>query len=113
MSEDLCFLPAPALSDLIAKRDVSPLEVTRQVLDRAGRLPAQLSCFIPVCRDQALREAQAAEATLLRGRPRGLLHGVPFTVKDIVNTAGVRTTFGSQLYGQNVPSEDAEAVARL
>ncbi|MBV9567097.1 MAG: amidase, partial [Hyphomicrobiales bacterium] len=64
-------------------------------------------------RDEALREAEAAEKALLRDEPRGALHGVPFTVKDLVNTAGVRTTFGSRLYEHNVPTENAQAVARL
>jgi aspartyl-tRNA(Asn)/glutamyl-tRNA(Gln) amidotransferase subunit A len=113
MSEDLCFLPATALRELIARREASPLEVTRTVLDRAERLQPSLNCFITICREEALGEARAAEETLMRGGSPGLLHGVPFTVKDIVNTKGVRTTFGSLLYADNVPDHDAEAVARL
>ena len=113
MSQDLCRLPATTLGGLIARREVSPVEATRAVLARAERLQAELNCFITICHDEALRDAQAAERTLMRQGPRGPLHGVPFTVKDLVNTAGVRTTFGSLLHAGNVPTEDAEAVARL
>ncbi len=111
--EELCFLPATVLRERIARRELSPVEVTRAVLERAERLQRVLNCFITICRDEALRQAQAAERALLQGGACGVLHGVPFTVKDIVNTAGVRTTFGSKLYENNVPAEDAEAVARL
>jgi aspartyl-tRNA(Asn)/glutamyl-tRNA(Gln) amidotransferase subunit A len=111
--EELCFQPAAVLRELIARREVSPVEATRAVLDRAERLQRVLNCFITICRDRALLEAQAAERALMRGEGHGCLHGVPFTVKDIVNTAGVRTTFGSQLFAENVPDEDAQAVARL
>ncbi|MFI5011872.1 MAG: amidase [Hyphomicrobiales bacterium] len=113
MSQDLCLLPATSLRDLIARREVSPVEVTRGVLDRAERLNPELNCFITICGDEALREAKAAEQAMLGGDELGLLHGVPFSVKDLVNTKGVRTTFGSLLHADNVPAEDAEAVARL
>jgi len=111
--DELCFLPAISLRDAIARREISPIEATRAVLDRAERLQPVLNCFITICRDEAMREAKAAEHALLRGEPCAPLHGVPFTVKDIVNTAGIRTTFGSRLYEKNVPTEDARAVARL
>ncbi|MCR2623449.1 amidase family protein, partial [Salmonella enterica] len=62
---------------------------------------------------RAMDEARAAEAALMRGEPVGLLHGLPLTVKDLVNTAGVRTTFGAVPFRDNVPAEDAVAVARL
>src|ERR1700722_17896664 len=113
VGEEPCFLPATVLRERIARRELSPVEVTRAVLKRAERLQPVLNCFITICRDEALRQAQAAEKTLLHGGPCGVLHGVPFTVKDIVNTAGVRTTFGSRLFANNVPTEDAAAVARL
>ena len=112
-SEEPCFLPATLLRERIARRELSSVEVTCAVLERAERLQPTLNCFITICRDRALRDAQAAERALLRGEACGPLHGVPFTVKDIVNTAGVRTTFGSRLFENNLPSEDAEAVARL
>jgi len=113
MSEDLCSMSAVELRARIAGRELSPVEVTRAVLERAERLQPALNCFVSICADQAMEEAREAERALMRGDPLGLLHGVPFTCKDIVDTRGVRTTFGSLLFEHNVPREDAQAVARL
>lgn len=113
MSEELCFMSATALREQIRRRAVSPVDVTRAVLDRAERLQPELNCFITICRDEALAQARAAEQSLIRGDSPGLLHGIPYTCKDIVNTRGVRTTFGSRLFEHNVPEQDAEAIARL
>jgi aspartyl-tRNA(Asn)/glutamyl-tRNA(Gln) amidotransferase subunit A len=113
MSEDLCFLSAVELRARIIRREVSPVEITRAVLGHAERLQGELNCFITLCGDEALAHAQAAERKVMAGEPLGLLHGIPFTVKDIVNTRGVRTTFGAVPYRDNVPDQDAVAVARL
>lgn len=113
MNEELCFLPAVRLREAITAREVSPVEVTRAVLDRATRLQSTLNCFITLCPDEAMREARAAEQAIMRGEPAGLLHGIPYACKDLVNTCSVRTTFGSLLFADNVPTEDAVAVARL
>lgn len=113
MYEDLCFMPATELRERILRRQVSPVEVTLAVLERAGRLQPELNCFITLCHDTAIEAAREAEQALMRGQPTGLLHGIPFTCKDLVNTAGVRTTFGSRLFAENVPEHDAVAVARM
>jgi aspartyl-tRNA(Asn)/glutamyl-tRNA(Gln) amidotransferase subunit A len=113
LSQDLCFLPAIELRARVVRKEVSPVEITRAVLERAERLQPELNCFITLCGDQALSEAGVAERQVIAGEPLGLLHGIPFTVKDIVNTRGVRTTFGAVPYRDNVPDEDAVAVARL
>jgi aspartyl-tRNA(Asn)/glutamyl-tRNA(Gln) amidotransferase subunit A len=113
MSEELCFLSAVELRARIIRKEVSPVDVTRAVLARAERLQPELNCFITLCGDEALAEARVAERALTAGQPLGLLHGVPFTVKDLVNTKGVRTTFGAVPYQANVPDHDAVAVARL
>jgi aspartyl-tRNA(Asn)/glutamyl-tRNA(Gln) amidotransferase subunit A len=113
MSEDLCFLSAAELRKRIAARDVSPVEVTRAVLARAEALQPELNCFITLCGEEAFSDARAAERKIMAGEPLGLLHGIPVTVKDIVNTKGVRTTFGAVPYRDNVPDHDAVAVARL
>ncbi|MGC1173229.1 amidase [Polaromonas sp.] len=113
MGDDLCQMPATVLRRKIAQREVSPVEVTQAVLDRAHRLQPVLNCFITICADEAMQEARAAEQALMRNEPLGLLHGIPYTCKDLVNTRGVRTTFGSLIFQDNVPAEDAEAVARL
>src|SRR5579871_182423 len=113
MASDLCFLSAADLRARLVRKDVSPVEVTHAVLARAERLHGELNCFITLCGDEAMSQARLAERQLMAGKPVGLLHGIPFTVKDIVNTKGVRTTFGAVPYKDNVPGEDAVAVARL
>jgi len=113
MSDDLCFLTASELRARIARREVSPVEVACVVLDRVERLQPALNCFITIAAEAALRESRSAEDATTRGDGVGLLHGLPFTAKDLVDTAGVRTTYGSLLFRDHVPSEDAVAVARL
>lgn len=110
---ELHALTATELSEQIKARKLSPVDVVQASLERAQRLQPTLNCFITLCAEQALQQARQAEADMMAGKPLGRLHGVPFTVKDIVNTAGVRTTFGTVLYKDNVPVEDAFAVARL
>src|SRR4029453_17567028 len=112
MAEELCFWTAGRLREAIAQRQISPVEVTRAVLDRATRLQPKLNCFITLCPEEAMRDAKASEQALVRGEPTGLLHGIPYACKDLVNTRGVKTTFGSLLYADNVPSEDAAAIPR-
>ncbi|WP_369724922.1 amidase [Bradyrhizobium sp. LLZ17] len=113
MSNDLCFLSATELRARIGRKEVSPVELVRAVLARAEALQPELNCFITICGDEAMAEARAAERKLMAGEPLGLLHGIPVTVKDIVNTRGVTTTFGAVPYKDNVPTEDAVAVAKL
>jgi aspartyl-tRNA(Asn)/glutamyl-tRNA(Gln) amidotransferase subunit A len=113
MSTDLCFLSAVELREQIHRKKISPVEVTRAVLARAEALQPELNCFITLCGEQAIDEARDAERRVMAGEPLGLLHGIPVTVKDIVNTRGVKTTFGAVPYRDNVPTEDAVAVARL
>ena len=113
MSEELCFLSAAELAARIRRKDVSPVEITRAVLARAERLQPELNCFITFCGDQALADASKAEREVMANEKLGVLHGIPFTVKDLVNTKGVRTTFGAVPYRENLPDHDAVAVARL
>ncbi|WP_439393231.1 amidase [Bradyrhizobium sp. PMVTL-01] len=113
MSNDLCFLSATELRDLVATKQISPVEIVSAVLARAEALQGELNCFITICGDEALAAARAAERKVMAGKQLGLLHGIPVTVKDIVNTRGVKTTFGAIPYRDNVPTEDAVAVARL
>jgi aspartyl-tRNA(Asn)/glutamyl-tRNA(Gln) amidotransferase subunit A len=113
MGDELCFLSAVELRARIARKEVSPVEITRAVLARAERLQPELNCFITLCGDEAMAEARNAEREVMAGGPLGLLHGIPFTVKDLVNTKGVRTTFGAVPYKDNVPDHDAVAVTRM
>ncbi len=110
---DLTRLPASDLRTRIAAKEVSPVELTDAVLARAEKLQPVLNCFITLVPEQARAAAQQAEAAVMKGEKLGLLHGIPFAAKDLVNTAGVRTTFGSLLHEDNVPKEDAVCAARL
>jgi aspartyl-tRNA(Asn)/glutamyl-tRNA(Gln) amidotransferase subunit A len=113
-SEELCWLSATDLARLIRRRKVSPVEVVDAVLARIDRLNPQLNAYVTVTADEARRAARAAERALAGRRPVvGPLHGVPFSVKDLVLTKGVRTTFGTRLFADTVPTEDAPMVARL
>jgi aspartyl-tRNA(Asn)/glutamyl-tRNA(Gln) amidotransferase subunit A len=113
MNDDLCFLSATELRARIDRKEVSPVELVSAVLARAEALQLELNCFITICGDEALAAAREAERKVMAGEPLGLLHGIPVTVKDIVNTKGIKTTFGAVPYKDNVPAEDAVAVARL
>jgi len=91
----------------------SSVELTTAALARIDRLNPTWKVFITVTAEQALRQARQADAELAAGRDRGPLHGIPIAVKDLFATRGVRTTAGSPIYRDLVPTEDAAAVARL
>jgi len=101
------------LAPRLRGREISPVELTRECLDRIERLNPTLNAFITVMGESALAEARAVEAEILRGEWRGPLHGVPIALKDIIDTVGVRTTAASALYKDRIPNEDAELVRRL
>src|SRR2546423_5266338 len=91
----------------IATKEVSPVEVVRAHLDRIAALDGGLHAFITVTADAALAAARVAEDELVAGRARGPLHGVPFALKDLFDTAGVRTTGGSKILSDRVPTVDS------
>jgi aspartyl-tRNA(Asn)/glutamyl-tRNA(Gln) amidotransferase subunit A len=101
------------LSPRLRRKDVSPVELTRACLDRIEKLNPVLNAFITVTVKSALAEARAAEMEISRGQWRGPLHGIPVALKDLIDTAGTRTTAGSGLYQNRVPTEDAELALRL
>ena len=112
-NDDLRFMPAADLAAAIARRKVSPVDAVKAVLDAIDDTKT-LNAWVTVDADAALKAARAAErAAMRRGVRLGPLHGVPFGVKDLVITKGVRTTFGTPLYRDNVPTEDAPSVARM
>ncbi len=110
---DLAYTSAAELARMIRARQISAVEAMRATLARAQTVQAACNCFIPLCPERARADAAAADQALARGADLGPLHGVPFHVKDLVNTAGVRTTFASHIYEHNVPKEDSVSVARL
>jgi len=114
MPRDLCFTPATELSRLYRSRKVSPLEVMRAVLERLDRVNPLVNAVVTLDREAALREARRATAALTR-RSAALrpLHGIPVGIKDVTPTKGMRTTFGSKLFEDHIPMEDAAVVERL
>ena len=110
---DIPFLSASQLSELIKNRTVSPVEAVETYLDRIDKLDSKLYAYLTVCRDEALQAARESEQALAKGEYRGPLHGVPFAVKDQLNTAGIRTTSGTPIFNDFVPEEDATVVAKL
>ena len=114
MSDDaLCFLSGAELGRRIARRELSPVAVTRAHLARIEQLAPKLNGFVTVTAERALAEAAAADREIAAGRSRGPLHGVPMALKDLFDTAGVRTTAGSRILAENVPVRDAAVVERL
>ena len=101
------------LAPRLRRREISPVEITRDCLARIEKLNPSLNAFVTVTAEPALAEAQKAEAEIGRGEWRGALHGVPVALKDLIDTAGVRTTAGSAIYKDRVPAQDAEVVRRL
>jgi aspartyl-tRNA(Asn)/glutamyl-tRNA(Gln) amidotransferase subunit A len=110
---DLTFASATELARMIAAREASPVEVVRAHLERITALDGSLRTFITLTADAALAAAAAAEAAVVAGRPLGPLHGVPLGLKDLYDTAGVRTTGGSRILADRVPAADATVVRRL
>src|SRR5215469_17565291 len=107
-SDDLCWLPASDLAPAIKRRKLSPVELMQAVLARIERVNPRLNAFVTLTADQALKDARAAErAVMKKGTKLGPLHGVPFSTKDLVVTKGIRTTFGTRLFADNVPTENA------
>src|SRR5687768_7583883 len=112
-NDNLCDLSLEAIDDLLARRQISPVEVTRSVLDRIERMDGVLNAIITVITEPALEAARRAETEILAGRRIGPLHGVPVTVKDMFDTAGIRTTAGSRILADHVPDRDATVIERL
>ena len=111
--DDLAALSLADASELLRARKASPVELTTACLARIDRLNPALNAFITVTREQALAEAKAAESEIMRGRRRGALHGIPIALKDLFDTAGVKTTAASAVFASRVPERDAEVVRRL
>ena len=112
-NSNLTSLSLNEASQLVRTKKVSPVELTQACLARIERLNPKLNAFITVTPDSALAEAHAAEADIQRGQWRGPLHGIPIALKDLFDTAGVRTTAASGLFKDRVPAQDAEVVRRL
>jgi aspartyl-tRNA(Asn)/glutamyl-tRNA(Gln) amidotransferase subunit A len=110
---DLTSMSVAEAAAQIERRGLSPVELTRAYLERIERLNPRINAYVTVTAEGALAAAQAAEAEIAAGNYRGPLHGVPIALKDLYDTAGVRTAAGSKILGDRVPSEDATTTAKL
>jgi Asp-tRNA(Asn)/Glu-tRNA(Gln) amidotransferase A subunit family amidase len=111
-SADLIQENLKTIASMIGKREVSPVEVAEAHLEQIARLNPELNAIVTLAPD-VIERARAAEAAVMRGEAVGALHGVPLTIKDTIETAGIRTTSGSKMRVDYVPTSDAPAVARL
>jgi len=112
MTNNIVKMDATRIAQLIAQRELSPVEVTQAHLDRIAAVNPKLNAIVALA-DGAMEEAKKAETAVTSGAQLGPLHGVPFTVKDGIDTAGVTTQRGSPIFRGRVPDTDATVVARL
>ncbi|MFL6138164.1 MAG: amidase [Frankiaceae bacterium] len=111
--DELAYLSASRLVELIRRRELSPVELMSACLDRIERRNPAVNAFVTLCADEALDRARQAERAVAAGEWLGPLHGLPVGVKDLDPVAGVRTTRGSRLFANDVPQQTALCIARL
>ncbi|HEY8611308.1 MAG TPA: amidase family protein [Roseomonas sp.] len=111
--EDLLFLTARQAAALIRRRALSPVEYVGAVLAAAERAQPRLNAFVTLTHERARAAAREAEQAVMNGAPLGPLHGVPVSIKDQVDTAGIPTTHGSTIFAENMPARDDIIVTRL
>src|SRR5579872_277383 len=113
LADELNWRPATELARLIRSKAVSPVELLRACLRSIERLNPKINAICTLAAESAMTAAQHAEQAVMGGETTGLLHGLPIGIKDLTPTAGIRTTFGSPLFADHVPSEDAAVVQRI
>jgi len=111
--EDIAFAPVTHLSKWIEAKQLTSQRLTHIYLERLERFNPQLRCAITITRDLALAQAEQADDELSHGRYRGPIHGIPWGAKDLLDTAGIPTTYGAEPYRDRLPSDDAVVVKRL
>lgn len=112
-NEELLVASAVELRRRIGSREISPVELLEACIERIARINPAINAVTATCYDRARKEAKAAEKAVLNGETLGLLHGLPTGIKDLEETGGLLTTFGSQLYRDFVPKQDSAIVARV
>ena len=113
IDDNLAFAPASELRDMIADKQVSPVELTELYFERIDRLDSQLHAYLTLCSDEAMESAKDAENAVMRGDELGTLHGVPISIKDLELSKGVRSTSGSLPFKDRIPDEDSIVVERV
>ena len=110
---EICYMSAAELSPLIQNQELSPVEVIQAHLNRIQETEPVLNSFITLLPEEALAAARRAETDIQAGKSRGPLHGIPVALKDLYNTAGVRTTSGSRIFDTFIPQQDCTVAARF
>ena len=110
---NLCYLSATELGEKIASGEISSVEATEAYLERIAQLDGNYASYITVTPDRAREDARRADAEIAAGNRRGPLHGVPVAVKDQFDTAGILTTNGSTILGENIPDTDATIMTKM
>ena len=108
---DLTALSIHETAQLLKDKKISPVELTQAHLERIERLDQQVNSFLTLTPELALQQARQAEAEILRGEYKGMLHGIPLGLKDLFETQGIRTTAGSTFFAAYIPESDAVVVA--
>ena len=111
--EDIAYAPVAKLADWILTKRITSERLTGIYLERLERFNKELNCVITLTREHALTQARAADAEIAAGKYRGPLHGIPWGAKDLLDTAGIRTTWGAEPFRDRVPVEDATVTKRL
>ena len=111
--EDIAFAPLSKLSRWIERRQLTSQRLTQIYLKRIEEFDPKLRCVITLTRDLALEQARGADREIAAGKYRGPLHGIPWGAKDLLDTAGIRTTYGAEPFADRVPDADAAVVRRL
>ena len=111
--EDIAFAPVTQLSRWIESKELSSERLTNIYLNRLDRFNPKLRCAITITRDLALKQAKQADAEIAQGKYRGPLHGIPWGGKDLLDTAGIPTTYGAEPFRNRIPKDDAAVVKKL
>src|SRR5580704_6012568 len=111
--EDVAFWPVTELAPLVRSRAVASTDLTKMYIARMKRYSPKLLCLITLTEDLAMERAAAADKEIRQGKYKGPLHGIPFGVKDLFDTKGIKTTWGAEPFEDRVPDEDATCVDRL
>ncbi len=111
--EDIAYAPVAQLAKWIEGKQITSERLTKIYLERLERFNKELNCVITLTREHALQQARAADKEIAAGRWRGPLHGIPWGAKDLLDTAGIKTTWGAEPFRDRVPVEDATVTARL
>lgn len=110
---DIAFLTATELAPLLQTKQLSPVELMKQVLERIEKMDPSINAYITTLNESAVKQAQEAETAIMQGEYKGLLHGIPIGIKDNYQTKGIRTTGGSKLFRDFIPEQTAPSVDKL